>query len=82
VSASRLGLRRVTASYPARFERFAYVESIPQYTPHGKKIFIRQALAKGMASELRRKLISSPVREDTTSTRTAKSLKMGPRFSA
>src|SRR5208282_1998691 len=32
--ASRLGRRRVTAFYPARFERFAYVESIPQYTPH------------------------------------------------
>jgi hypothetical protein len=32
--ASRLGRRRVTAFYPARFERFSYVESIPQYTPH------------------------------------------------
>src|SRR5713101_1419794 len=32
--ASRLGRRRVTASCPARFERFAYVESIPQYTQH------------------------------------------------
>src|SRR5271157_4539200 len=32
--ASRLGRRRVTAFYPTRFVRFAYVESIPQYTPH------------------------------------------------
>src|SRR5271157_4585746 len=32
--ASRLGRRRVTAFYPARFVRFAYVESIPQCTPH------------------------------------------------
>src|ERR1700736_4374655 len=33
-SASRLGRRRVTAFYPGRFERFPYVESTPQYTPH------------------------------------------------
>src|SRR6266849_5039128 len=32
--ASRLGRRHITAFYPARFERFAYVESTPQYTPH------------------------------------------------
>src|SRR5712692_7531412 len=32
--ASRLGRRRVTAFYPARFERFPYGEPSPQYTPH------------------------------------------------
>src|SRR5713101_8042536 len=32
--ASRLGRRRVTAFYPARFEQFPYVDSIPQYNPH------------------------------------------------
>src|SRR5208282_3768834 len=32
--ASRLDRRRVTVFYPARFERFPYVDSIPQYIPH------------------------------------------------
>jgi hypothetical protein len=32
--ASRPGRRRVTAFYPARFERPSYEEPIPQYTPH------------------------------------------------
>src|ERR1700722_4885619 len=54
------GRRRVRAFYPALFERFAYVESIPQYSPHRRRF--KALIIRVMRREYGDRKLGGPIR--------------------